>query len=457
MDLFQAEPSKEKRESQSGSESSCRDFFDASDQSYAPLASRIRPRILDEFVGQEHLLAEGKLLRRTILADRLSSLILYGPPGSGKTTLAYIISRMTGARFKSLNAVTANVGDLRKMIEQAQYDQREKNVRTILFIDEIHRFNKAQQDVLMPDVENGTLVLIGSTTHNPSFSINGPLLSRSTIFELQPLTEQEIIRILERALYDEKQGFGHMKVEMEKEALLHLAKSAAGDARRALNALEVGILTTPPDSKGKILFTQAVAGESCQRKIVFYDRDEDYHYDTASAFIKSMRGSDPDAAVYWLAKMLYAGEDPRFIMRRILILASEDIGNADPQALVLASAGLQAIEFVGLPEARIILGQLVTYMALAPKSNASYAAIEAAAEDVKEDVAQEVPNHLRDKSYAGAKQLGHGEGYQYVHQFPEHYVKQQYVKKKNTYYRPTAFGYEKVHQDRLKKLRGTAS
>lgn len=457
MDLFHPESSERHSKAKSESEMGAGDPFDISDQPGAPLASRIRPRTLDEFVGQEHLLSEGKLLRRTIVAGHLSSLILYGPPGSGKTTLAYIISCVTGARFRSLNAVTANVGDLRKIIEQAQYDRREKNAQTILFIDEIHRFNKAQQDVLMPDVENGTLILIGSTTHNPSFSINGPLLSRSTIFELKPLTEQELIRILEHALQERERGFGNVKVDMESEALLHLAKSASGDARRALNALELGVLSTPPDLKGTIHFTRAVAEESCQRKIVYYDHDEDYHYDTASAFIKSMRGSDPDAAVYWLAKMLYAGEDPRFLMRRILILASEDIGNADPQALVLAAAGLQAIEFVGLPEARIILGQLVTYMALAPKSNASYVAVEAATEDVKKDVAEEVPNHLRDKSYWGAKRMGHGEGYQYVHEFPDHYIKQQYVKKKRSYYRPTAFGYEKVHQERLKKLHGLAS
>ncbi|MBI1978124.1 MAG: replication-associated recombination protein A [Candidatus Omnitrophica bacterium] len=422
----------------------------------APLASRVRPRTLGEFIGQQHLLGEGKLLRRTILADRISSLILYGPPGSGKTTLAYVISQMTGARFKSLNAVSANVQDLRTIIEEAQYFKSQKGMRTILFIDEIHRFNKAQQDVLMPDVENGTLILVGSTTHNPSFSINGPLLSRSTIFELRPLTEKELIQVLNQALEDKERGFGKLKVEIEPEALTHIAKTASGDARRALNALEVGALTTQPDQSGVIHFTQSVAEESCQRRIVYYDRDEDYHYDTASAFIKSMRGSDPDAAVYWLAKMLYAGEDPRFIIRRILILASEDIGNADPQALILASAGLQAIEFVGLPEARIILSHLVTYMALAPKSNAAYLAIEEATKDVEKEVTEEVPNHLRDKSYFGAKQMGHGGGYEYVHQFPEHYAKQTYVEHKGNYYRPTAFGYEKVHQERLKELEGLA-
>ena len=418
----------------------------------APLASRMRPSTLDEFIGQEHILGEGKLLRRIILADRLTSLILYGPPGSGKTTLALIISRVTGARFKSLNAVAANVQDLRGIIDEANYYKEEKGQRTILFIDEIHRFNKAQQDVLMPDVESGDLILVGSTTHNPMFSINGPLLSRSMIFELRPLTEGELVRVLKQAIQDRERGFGNLKVDMEPKALSHIAKSASGDARRALSALEVGVLTTAPDPGGAIRFTESVAEQSCQRRIVYYDHDEDYHYDTASAFIKSMRGSDPDAAVYWLAKMLYAGEDPRFIIRRVLILASEDIGNADPQALILASAGLQAIEFVGLPEARIILSQLVTYMALAPKSNASYLAIEEADKDVVKEVVQEVPNHLRDKSYHGAERLGHGQGYQYVHQFPEHYVNQEYVHKKGAYYRPTAFGYEKIHQDRLKEL-----
>lgn len=418
----------------------------------APLAARMRPRTLDEYIGQEHLLGEGKLLKRTILADRLTSLILYGPPGTGKTTLASIISQMTGARFKSLNAVSSNVQELRKIIDEAQFTKKTSGERTILFLDEIHRFNKAQQDVLMPDVENGTIILVGSTTHNPSFSINNPLLSRSTIFELRPLNNEELIKIMRQALKDPEHGFGELKIEVDNKALEHIAKSASGDARRALNALEIGVLTTNPDSKGIIRFTKEVAQESSQRKIVYFDQDEDYHYDTASAFIKSMRGSDPDASVYWLAKMLYAGEDPWFIIRRILILASEDIGNADPQALILASSALQAIEFVGMPESRIILSQVVTYMALAPKSNASYMAVEEATKDVENETVEEVPNHLRDKSYMGAKKMGHGEGYQYAHKFEGHYVKQEYIKRKGQYYRPTAFGYEKVHQERLKQL-----
>ena len=455
MDLFGQEAKGKKVRSKTGSgaaEQESPHAHEADHDPSAPLASRMRPRTLEEFIGQAHLLGEGKLLRRTILADRITSLILYGPPGSGKTTLALIISKMTGARFKSLNAVAANVQDLRTVIEEAKYFKTEKGERTILFIDEIHRFNKAQQDILMPDVESGILILIGSTTHNPSFSVNGPLLSRSMIFELRPLDERELIKVLNQALADPERGFRNLKITAEPKALEHIAKSACGDARRALNALEVGILTTPPDLKGGIHITEQVAEESCQRKIVYYDGDEDYHYDTASAFIKSMRGSDPDAAVYWLAKMLYAGEDPRFIIRRILILASEDIGNADPQALILTSAGLQAIEFVGLPEARIILSQLVTYMALAPKSNASYLAIEEATTDVQKGIVEEVPNHLRDKSYAGAKRMGHGEGYQYAHKFPGHFVEQEYIKHKGNYYRPTSFGYEKVHQERLKML-----
>ncbi len=444
MDLF--EESSPKRKPASGGKEN-------QTLSSEPLASRMRPRALHEFVGQRHLLSEGKLLQRAILADRLTSLILYGPPGSGKTTLARIISTMTRARFQSLNAVTANVQDLRKIIDEARYLKDAKGERTILFIDEIHRFNKAQQDVLMPEVESGLLILIGSTTHNPSFSINGPLLSRSMIFELRPLEEAELEAIVKLALRDSERGLGQLKIELAPEALKHIVKNASGDARRALNALEIGTLTTPPDAKGVIHFTGDVAEESCQRKIVYYDRDEDYHYDTASAFIKSLRGSDPDAAVYWLAKMLYAGEDPRFIIRRLLILASEDIGNADPQALILASAGLQAVEFVGMPEARIVLSQLVTYLALAPKSNASYMALEEATGAVKKEITQEVPNHLRDKSYAGAKRMGHGEGYQYAHNFPGHYVVQDYIQVKGQFYRPTQFGFEKIHQERLNELK----
>jgi putative ATPase len=427
----------------------------------APLAVRMRPRTLDEVIGQKHILGEGKLLRRTIQMQRWTSMIFYGPPGSGKTTLARVISKETQSRFVALNAVTSNVAEIRKMIEEANYHRTHVGKKTILFIDEIHRFNKAQQDVLMPDVESGHVIMIGATTHNPSFSINGPLLSRSIIFELRPLEEADLIQVMKRALADPEKGLGSRKVVMTEEAFSHLAKSAVGDARRVLNALEVGVLTTPPDAQGVIQFDRKVAEESCQRRIVYYDTDEDYHYDTASAFIKSMRGSDPDAAVYWLAKMIYAGEDPRFIMRRILILASEDIGNADPQALILASAGLQAVEFVGLPEAQIILAQLVTYMAMAPKSNASYMAISQALEDVKDGKVDEVPNHLRDKSYFGASKMGHGKGYIYPHsavksgdpaQLKE-LSNQQYFHLNKHYYFPSQSGHEKVLSERLKDIR----
>lgn len=413
----------------------------------------MRPRKLDEFAGQEHILGPGKLLRRTIEADRISSLIFYGPPGSGKTTLAHIISKMTQSRFSSVNAVTSNVAELRAIVDQAKKIRQIKNQRTILFIDEIHRFNKAQQDVLMPEVENGVVILIGATTHNPSFSIVGPLLSRSLVFELRPLEEKDIVKVVQAALKDKERGLGNLKVELDPKALKFLATIASGDARRALNALEVGVLTTPPDADGKIHFDLKVAEESAQKRIVYYDKDEDYHYDTASAFIKSMRGSDPDASVYWLAKMLYAGEDPRFIARRIVILASEDIGNADPQALVVAASALQAIEFVGMPEAELILAQAVTYMATAPKSNASYLAIQEATEDVKREASQEVPDPLRSTAYPGAKRLGHGEGYKYPHQYADHYVKQTYTPVQKTYYRPTEAGYEKTISERMKKLK----
>ena len=439
--------------------SDTKDFFDIYPQQAeslsgdAPLAVRMRPQALDEIAGQEHVLGEGKLLRRTIQSDRFTSMIFYGPPGTGKTTLAQVISRLTQSHFVRMNAVTSNVAELRSAIEEAARLRRQGR-RTILFLDEIHRFNKAQQDVLMPDVEQGNMILIGATTHNPSFAINGPLLSRSTIFELRPLEEKDLVMLLDRAIKDPERGFGKLKIEASKDALKHIAKVASGDARRALNALEVGVLTTPPDSEEIIVFDQKVAEESCQRRIVYYDNDEDYHYDTASAFIKSMRGSDPDAAVYWLAKMLYAGEDPRFIIRRILILASEDIGNADPQALILASAGLQAVEFVGLPEAQIILAQLVTYMAMAPKSNASYKAISSAMEDVKNQKVEEVPKALRDSHYPGAKKMGHGEGYVYSHNLKASAKDPNiYLGATKSYYQPNPSGFEKALADKLKHLK----
>lgn len=418
-----------------------------------PLSIRMRPRTLNEFIGQKHILGKGKLLQRAIEADRISSLILYGPPGSGKTTLARIISNITKAQFVSLNATTSNVNEIRSAVAAARNRRSLNGQGTILFIDEIHRFNRAQQDVLMPDVEEGNVILIGATVHNPFFSIVSTLLSRSLIFELNPLTEQEIVLILEAAVKDSQRGLGSFPIKVEDEALRHLAKVSDGDARRAINALEVGALTTEPDSKGFIHYTLKVAEESIQKKKVVYDRDGDAHYDVASAFIKSMRGSDPDAALYWLAKMLYAGEDPRFIARRMVICAAEDVGNADPQALVLANAALQASEFVGMPEARIPLAQAVAYIASCPKSNASYLAIESAMEDVKNGRTLEVPGHLKDSHYPGAERLGHGKGYKYSHNYKGHFVKQDYLPRKKIYYKPTDNGYEKTIKEYLDNLR----
>jgi len=423
------------------------------DKKILPLAVRIKPRSLGEFVGQEHILSEEKLLRRSIEAGRLSSLIFYGPPGSGKTALAHIITEMRNLHFFRINAVTSNVQEMRKFLDAAKKNIKIDGRKTILFIDEIHRFNKAQQDVLMPDVEQGNPVLIGTTTHNPFFSIISPLLSRSLVFEFKPLKEDDIMVILKRAISDRERGLGELKLRCEENALRHIAKLSDGDARRALNALEVGAMTTKPDKNKDINFTLKVAEESIQKKAVLYDKDEDGHYDTASAFIKSMRGSDPDATLYWLAKMIYAGEDPRFIARRIVICAAEDVGNADPQALVVANAALQISEFVGLPEARIPLAQAAVYIACAPKSNAAYMGIEAAIKDVEENRTQEVPDHLKDASYPGAKKLGHGEGYKYAHSYDKHYVKQEYMINGKRYYFPTDIGYEKKIKEWLGNLK----
>lgn len=417
----------------------------------SPLSVRMRPRNLDEYVGQSHILGEGSLLARAIAADRITSLVLYGPPGTGKTTLAHCISAKTDAVFERVNAVASNIEELRKVIAAAQNRRLASGRRTILFIDEIHRFNKAQQDVLMPDVENGNLILIGATTMNPFFSLVSPLLSRSLVFELKPLDKGEILLLLKRALTDRERGLGFLDIDAHADALDFLAGTSDGDARRALNALEIGCLTTSKDPDGRVMFSLAAAQESIQKKQVVYDRDGDGHYDTISAFIKSMRGSDPDAAVYWLAKMIYAGEDPRFIARRICICAAEDVGNADPQALVLAMAAFQAVEMIGLPEARIPLAQAVTYIACAPKSNAAYLAIDQALADVKENAVQPVPGHLRDASYPGAKTLGHGQGYQYAHDHPGHYVEQVYLPETVCYYRPTDEGYEKKIKERLRQ------
>jgi putative ATPase len=417
----------------------------------------MRPQKLEEFVGQEHILGKGKLLRRAIEADRLSSLVLYGPPGVGKTSLAWCIAHITKSNYVAINATTSNVEELRKVIAQAKLKKNTSGAKTILFIDEIHRFNKAQQDVLLPDVEDGNPVLIGATVHNPYFSLASPLLSRSIVCELKALKEDEIIKILAFTLTDKERGLGKYTINMENKALKFLARSCEGDARRALNALEIGVLTTPTEKDGSINFSLEVAAESIQKKPVVYDKDEDGHYDTASAFIKSMRGSDPDAAIYWMAKMLYAGEDPRFIARRVCILAAEDVGNADPLALVLANAALQISEFVGMPEARIVLAQAVIYVACAPKSNASYLAIDKALADIGSKKVQEVPDHLKDASYSGAEKLGHGKDYKYAHDYPEHYVKQKYTRKKVKYYEPTDIGFEAKMKQRLEKLHSAKS
>lgn len=422
-----------------------------------PLAVRMRPVTLNEFAGQGHILGKGRLLRRAIEADRISSLILYGPPGTGKTSLAWCIANVTQSHYAAINATASNVEELRKIILAAKNRKATAGKKTILFIDEIHRFNKAQQDVLMPDVEEGNPVLIGATVHNPFFSLVSPLLSRSLVFELKPLKPEEILKILNSALADKRRGLGEYKIKMDKQALTFLAKTSEGDARRALNALEIGVLTSPKSKDGFINFNLEVASESIQKKAVLYDKDEDGHYDTASAFIKSMRGSDPDATLYWMAKMLYAGEDPRFIARRISICAAEDVGNADPLALVLANAALQISEFVGMPEAKIPLAQAAIYVACAPKSNASYKGIEAAYQDIEQKRAQEVPGHLKDASYAGAENLGHGKGYKYAHDYPGHFVKQKYTKKKVRYYEPTDIGYEAKIKQRLEKLRSKLS
>ena len=419
----------------------------------APLAARMRPRSLEEFVGQEHFLGEGRLLWRMIQADRLASLIFYGPPGTGKTALAHVIAHCTRAVFEPLNATMSNVAEMRTVIARAAERKRRSDLRTLLFVDELHRFNRAQQDVLLPDVENGTVILIGATTHNPFHSINSPLLSRSQIFEFKVLTKDHIRAIIARALADKERGLGAYPVQMEEAALDFLAEICDGDARRALNALEVGVLSAAPGPDGLIHYDLALAEDSIQRKAIVYDRDEDEHYDSASAFIKSMRGSDPDAALYWMAKMLEGGEDPRFIARRIVICAAEDVGNAAPNALVLAVAAQQAVEFVGMPEARIPLAQAVTYIACAPKSNASYAAVDAALEDVREGRTLPVPDYLKDASYPGAARLGRGEGYKYAHAFEGHWVDQDYIPTTRIYYRPTEEGHEKELKARLDAIR----
>ncbi len=420
-------------------------------RSEAPLARRVAPRTLDEIVGQEHILGPGRILRRAIEADRITSLILFGPPGSGKTALARIIAMRTLARFEPLNAVTSGVKELRELIAAARQRRIHEQRRTIVFVDEIHRFNRAQQDALLPDVENGNITLIGATTENPFFSVVAPLLSRSQIFEFHRLTEAQIVTLLERALSHPARGFEGLEIDIAPEALTHIAAYAEGDARRALNALEIALLTTAPREKC-IRVGVEEARESIQRKMLHYDGAGDEHYDAASAFIKSMRGSNPDAALYWMARMLEAGEPPRFVARRMCILASEDVGNADPMGLVLANAAWQSCEFIGMPEARIILAQAATYLACAPKSNAAYLGIDRALEDVRREKTAEVPTHLRDSSYKGARRLGRGQGYQYAHDGEEGYLPQDYGVPRGTYYQPTDRGKEAEFRERLARL-----
>ena len=429
-------------------------LFDVQEQAerdrVKPLAARMRPRSLEEFTGQQHFLGEGKLLRRMLQADRLSSVIFYGPPGTGKTSLAELIAGHTRAHFSRLNAAAVGVKELRAALDEARQRLETSGRKTVLFVDELHRFNKAQQDVLLPDVEEGIVCLVAATTQNPFFSLVSPLVSRSQIFEFQRLTQADVESLLRRALADRERGLGSHEVSATDEALAFLAEVSDGDARRALNALEIGVLSLDPASK--VLDLEA-AQESIQKKAIQYDGTGDEHYDAASALIKSMRGSDPDAATYWLARMLEAGEDPRFLARRIVIAAAEDVGNADPMALVLANSAAQVTEFVGLPECRIPLAQAVTYIALAPKSNAAIVAIDAALEDVRTRRVLPVPAALRDAHYGGAERLGHGAGYQYAHDAPGGWVDADYLGVDRTYYQPTDRGFEAELQQRLQAIR----
>ena len=422
----------------------------------SPLASRLRPTKLEEVVGQQHIIGKDKLLYRAIKADKLQSVILYGPPGTGKTTLAKVIAQTTSAEFMQINATSAGKKDMEAVIEKAKQLQGMYGKRTILFIDEIHRFNKGQQDYLLPFVEDGTVTLIGATTENPYFEVNGALISRSIIFELKPLEKEDIKTLLHRALEDMEKGMGAYRAVADEEALEFLADVSNGDARSALNAIELGILTTERSADGLIHITLDVASECIQKRVIKYDKNGDSHYDNISAFIKSMRGSDPDAAVYYLAKMLYAGEDVTFIARRIMICASEDVGNADPNALTVAVSAAQAVERLGMPEARIVLAQAVTYVASAPKSNAAYLAVDKALSVVRESRTAPVPTYLCDAHYKGAGKLGRGIGYKYAHDYPNHYVEQQYLPdayKDMTFYEPTENGYEQTIREYFKKIK----
>lgn len=422
----------------------------------SPLASRMRPITLEEVVGQEHIIGRDKLLFRAIQADKLSSLIFYGPPGTGKTSLAKVIANSTSADFVQLNATVAGKKDMEVVVAKAKELRGMYNKKTILFVDEIHRFNKAQQDYLLPFVEDGTLILIGATTENPYFEVNSALLSRSNIFELQSLKKEDISKLLIRAVTDMERGMGSYQVILDEDALEFLSDVSNGDARNALNAIELGILSTNRAEDGKIHLTIDVAQECIQKRVVRYDKSGDHHYDTISAFIKSMRGSDANAAIYYLARMLYAGEDVKFIARRIMICASEDVGNADPQALVVAVNAARAVEQIGMPEARIILAQAVTYVATAPKSNAAYLAIDQALDYIKTHVTEAVPAHLQDKHYKGAEKLGHGLGYLYAHDYENHYVEQQYLPDdliNTVFYQPTQIGYEENIKEYMGKIR----
>lgn len=438
------------------------DLFDymrsATQEKESPLASRMRPRTLDEVVGQKHIIGKDKLLYRAIQADQLGSIIFYGPPGTGKTTLAKVIANTTSAVFRQINATVAGKKDMEEVVKEAKDAIAMYGKRTILFVDEIHRFNKSQQDYLLPYVEDGTLILIGATTENPYFEVNGALLSRSRIFELKALEREDVKELLYRAIQDSERGMGSYRAVLEEAAADFLADVAGGDARAALNAVELGVLTTSPDpADGKIHITLDVAQECIQKRAVRYDKDGDNHYDTISAFIKSMRGSDPDAAVYYLARMLYAGEDIKFIARRIMICASEDVGNADPQALTVAVSAAQAVERVGMPEAQIILSQAVTYVATAPKSNSAVCAISDAMETVRTRQSMPVPAHLQDAHYKSSEKLGRGIGYKYAHNYPNHYVEQQYLPDDlvgAVFYRPGDQGYERQIQEHMEFLKG---
>jgi putative ATPase len=428
-------------------------------ESAKPLAARMRPRILDDFVGQEHFLGPGKLLRRMLDADRITSLVFYGPPGCGKTALAHVIAARTKSTFVSLNAVAAGSKDVREVLTEARHRLERDGGRTILFLDEIHRFNRAQQDILLPDVEEGVIILIGATTQNPFFAINSPLLSRSQIFTFESLSREQIQRVIERAVADPERGLGRTPVEITPDAMAFLCEICDGDARRALTALEIGVKSSlSPESggltrPGPIVYDRALAEDSIQRKLMTFDPTGDDHFDLASALIKSVRGSDPDAAMYWLARMLESGEDPRFIARRLVILASEDIGNADPQAIVVANAAWDAVERVGLPECQLNLSQVVAYLALAPKSNAATVAIMQARKDVKQGRTLPVPKHLKDGHYGGAKKLGNAIGYQYAHDHNDAWVDQEYLPSDVEYYQPSDRGFEAILKARLEDLR----